>query len=115
MISEDDMARLPRWKIREPNHREFAEFKKNFLLNQARTSKEKELLRYIGELQSEVDTLKHALAHCQSMSVEEYKAFMLEMAKEMAANNPDTKSGKKRLKVENDKLKAILIKNNLTW
>lgn len=109
------MAHLPRWKIREPNHREFEEFKRQFLLGKAETTKVKELLRYIGELQSEVDTLKHALATCQKMTHQEYREFMIEMRKaERIDNNLKEKLGR-RAKVEFDKMRQVLIANNLTW
>lgn len=114
MITQDDLARLPRWQIREPNHKEFEKFKKEYLLKKAQTTKEKELLRYIGELQSEIDTLKHALATCQKMNSHEYKAFMIQMMKaEIDYKSPV--GSKKKMRQEIERMQKVLIQHNLTW
>ena len=112
MVTEDDLARLPRWQIREPNHKEFEKFKKEFLLKKSQTTKEKELLRYIGELQSEIDTLKHALAHCQQMTPEQYEKFIKKMISAEAGAKAAAKGNSRR---ELERMQQVLIANKLTW
>jgi len=112
-MKKEDLSRLPRWHIKEPNHREFEVFKKEFLLGKAQSTREKELLRYIGELQSEVEVLKHALETCQEMTPKEYEKFIKRMLQEeQMMRGPGNKA---KMQKEIDRMRAVLIANNLTW
>jgi hypothetical protein len=83
-MTEQELKGLPRWKMKEPNNKEFTQFKKVFLLDKANSSKEKELLHYIGELQSENDELKHIIDNLNKLSPQEYKDLLLQIARERA-------------------------------
>jgi len=78
-MNQEQLEKLARWEIKEPNRQELDKFKRKYLQEKVTSIMLKDAVRIMGELESYIQELEYRLGHLEKMPKEEYIKFMQDL------------------------------------